>query len=443
METNEQLKSLYMEAIRTNHAALKSALSSGLIDSESLDVNEGTHRQVLLNDNDGDIKVPDRFLKSASAGELTRCLKGVNLNRAQAEVDARFKGATKEFLREVIDKNLFLAGRSRQGLAMWPAHIQTVLLPILADPTAVSDLGWESSRRHVSTENDEAVTTARANAKRKATIEATKKGERQAVKHTDPLLAAIAAEDSSRLRKLDLERIKPDRWEKAKELWLTSTDAKVKAHLTRLPLELIRPHMKEALEAEAEAGLNSWELRQKSWAVPKAVLKELSPSALVYHLTSFIQETGKVDAPITQADLTDELIPVLVAAAVMDDKAAKVAGWLDGLRKARKVVQFRSEAVRMTPEETAMFEAAISGLYGRGSGERTKQYAENGGMVKVIRWFLDLDEAAQKRMARVVLKEGTGVYEAMCDLFGLEGPNRFGLEGPNRRTPNQNFGKDI
>jgi hypothetical protein len=415
METNQIIKGLFDEAIQSHDHSLKTALTLGLVQVADLSETDGKHRNALIGLCGNLLVVPDRFIKTASPPELSVLLGGdLNKGVAQAEVDVRLARNDAGILAHIIDADLYR--KAKEG---WPENIQKLVAPILSDPTKTNDSKWDSVRRNMSEEHQQEVVNARSLWKRKATMAAIAAGERAAVKHTDPLLEAIAKADVKRMRGLDLEELKPDRWEKAKADWLSSPSVGIRAFLTRLPLALSAPHMKEALEAAAEANLDRWLLPAPKWPIPKAVLKTLTPSALSHWLEQAVRGRVGFDAPITGAELAEDLSPMLVMAMLSDANSGKIAQWIDGLRKARKLCKFVGAKSNLTKEETKMLGAikcSLTRLYISESPVLTYVDGESCGTLKVIRWLLSMNDADLTRLAGAFLGEPV-IKESIDVLF--------------------------
>lgn len=422
METNPTIKGLFDAAIQTNDQSLATALHLGLVRVDDLCETNPKHRNTLIGICSEKFVVPDRFIKTASPAELTVLLGGtLNKLAAQAEVDARLARNDAGILAHIIDADLY---RKANG---WPDNIQKLVAPMLSDPTKIGDEKWDRVRRNMSEEQQEEVVKSRSLLKRKATMAAIAAGERAAVKHTDPLLEAIASADFKRMRNLDLETLKPERWEKAKADWLASTNAGVRAYLTRLPMTFLAPHMKEALEAAAEADLDRWQLPAPKWPIPKAVLKTLAPSALSHWLTQAVNGRVSFDAPITGTELVDDLSPMLVMATLSNSKDGQIAQWIDGLRKARKITKFIGAQSRPTSEETKMLKAVACSI--------TRLYAGEGPValfvtddpsptLKVIRWMFGMNDEDLTRLAGAILRTEE-IVSSLTVLFPSEASQNF------------------
>lgn len=416
METNSQLKGLFTDTIGQNESALLLALENGLVKVADLSEANPKHRTALIALGGKKIKTPERFVKTATPAELTTLL-GSSLNQvaAQAEVDTRVARKDVGILNHIIDDGMY---RKTEG---WPDNIQKLVAPILSDPAQTTDDRWERVRRNMTAEHQEEVSKVRSVTKRRATVAAIAAGTKERVKHSDPLLEAIANDDVKRMRGLSLDTLKSDRWEKAKADWLLSTDAKVRAYLIKLPIAYQTPEVMSAgLEAMVKAKLSNWDLGRPKWPVPKAVLKTLTPAAVAYLLREVAGRKVSFDAPLTGAELTDELSPMLVMEALQDPEVGKVMEWLAGLRKARKVVKYRGAESSPTAEEGKMLETVQVGLgrmYGNDDPVTSFTNQDGSPILMVIRWLLGMDDAELARLGGAVLSLA-GVTESVSTLFG-------------------------
>lgn len=252
---------------------------------------------------------------------------------------------------------------------------------------------------------------------------ATVAGERAKVVHTDPLLESIAKGDSNRMHGLGLDTLRPERWEKAKADWLACPTVAVRAYLTRLPLAFVQPHMKAALEAAAEAKLDHWRLPSPKWPVQKAVLKTLVPSAVGYWLTEAANGHITFDAPLTNAELSDDLSPMLVMEALGDSEVGKVMAWIAGLSKARKAMKMsRSEArPTATKDELSMATTVRKTLGGlRHHQNLVSCYADDETNTReAIRWLLGMDEVELARLGLLFLRSQE-IIDGMLAMFGAD-----------------------
>lgn len=417
METNERLTGLFQRITKENHQALLRAIELKLVSLDDLSETDQMHRNVVINMGGNKFKTPERFVKTASSTELTSLLGfGLNSVAAQVEVDVRLERKDEDILNHIIDN-----GMRHSTTKQLPMKIQRLVTPILSDLEKTKGDRWERARQCL----DEAVVAeivkARAATKRKATAAAVAAGERAKAVHTDPLLEAIAKEDNERMRGLSLDTLKPERWAKAKESWLTSPKAEIRAYLMKLPLELVQPYMKEALEAAAEAKLDRWRCPNPKWEIPKAVLKTLTPGAVAHWLEQAASGLVALDAPLTSKELTEELSPMLVMEALNNPAVGKLTNWLDGLRKARLAVKLDRDAVKPTPEEKSMLDAMSAGLsrsYGSGGPIETYTDADTPVMA-VIRWMLGMDDAELRRLGVAALSISE-VSQSLNAAFGVD-----------------------
>lgn len=424
METNAQLKGLFIDAIGQNADALLQALLDGLVKVCDLNETDAKHREALIGHGGKKFAVPARFIKTASCNELTLLL-GSPLNQvaAQAEVDARLARNDADVLKHIIDGGLYYRAKG------WPENIQKLVAPILSDLAATNDGRWECARKNMSAEHQAEVSKARSLTKRKATIAQIAAGTKERVKHSDPLLEAVANNDAKRMRGLSLETLKPDRWEKAKVEWLLSTDDTVRAYLTKLPVAYLTPEiMVTGLEALAKAKPTRWELADPTWPIPKAVLKTLTPHTVAHLLKAAASSRVSFDAPLTGAELTEDLSPMLVMEALQDSEVSKVSGWIDGLRKARKVMKYKRTEPSPTSEEGAMLAAVKVGLhriYGSDSPVDSFMASTDASPVlRVIRWLFNMDDAELARLGGAVLAIPE-VSDSISTLFGKDLSKNF------------------
>jgi hypothetical protein len=423
METNSNLKGLFLSVVGQTDQALLRALELSLVKVDDLSEADPKHRLALIGLGSDKIHTPARFVKTASPSELATLL-GSKLNAAaaQAEVDVRLARNDPSILTHIIDEGLY---RRAEG---WPDNIQKLVIPILSDPAKTNDDRWDRARRNMSEAHQVEVVKIRSVTKRKATVAAITAGTQERVKHTDPLLEAIATEDTKRMRGIALDTLKPERWEKIQAEWLLSTNAKIKAFLTKLPLSFLTPDiMREGLNAAAEAKLDRWTLSAPKWAIPKAILKTLTPAAAAHWLKEAACSSVKFDAPITPVELTEELSPMLVMEALQDAEVGKVMGWLDGLRKARKVLKYVGAPSKPTAEEKKMLESISTGLRRlyTGNADAVEAYASDESvMMTLIRWLLGMNDDDLARLGGTVLNVSE-VVNSIAMLFDEEQVTNF------------------
>lgn len=422
METNSQLKGLFTDTIGQNESALLLALENGLVKVADLSEANPKHRTALIALGCKRFKAPERFIKTATPAELTTLL-GSSLNQvaAQAEVDTRVARKDVGILNHIIDDGMY---RKTEG---WPDNIQKLVAPILSDPAQTTDDRWERVRRNMTAEHQEEVSKVRSVTKRRATVAAIAAGTKERVKHSDPLLEAIANDDVKRMRGLSLDTLKPDRWEKAKTDWLLSTDVGVRAHLTKLPVDYLTPEiMATGLEAAAKAKLSNWELPLPKWPIPKAVLKTLTPAAVAHWLKVAASDRVSFDAPLTGAELTEELSPMLVMEALQDPEVGRVMEWLAGLRRARKVMKYRGAKSSPTAEEGKMLETVQVGIhrvYGN-EGPVEAFTSSDTPVLTIIRWLLGMDDAELARLGGAILSMSE-VADSIPLIFGKDLSTNF------------------
>jgi hypothetical protein len=426
METYERIKQLFERQMEKNAAAVELAINRGLIEAESLDPANPHHRVAVI-EYHAEKTVPAKFVRTADLGELGRLINSKNKANREAgweEIEARLSKGQIKFLTDIIQNRALVTPIN--DTPSWDKRIVDRLVPVLSDVAAVSESEWHSVRRFIDAATEELIVKARANTKRKATIAAVASGQQvRRAKSADPLLCAIEDGQYERMRNIHIEEIKRERWEEVREAWLACTEDKIKVHLIRLPFEFIEPHLLIALEAEAVVGPTYYSKCQKRWAVPKKILKELSPSALVYHLKAACNGTGKVDAPITGQDLVSDLAPMLVMEALHNPEVTSVTHWLEGLRKARKLLGHKNHPTAPTEQEAAMIECVTASLSGGSSGGDSVDYFSkaDSDFTDTVKLFLNLDETAQKRLAGTILSSKVSSYkrrtveEAMSSLF--------------------------
>jgi hypothetical protein len=426
MEINERIKQLFQRQIEKNAAAVTLAMRRGLIEAESLDPANPHHRDAVIKYEAGKTP-PAKFVKTADLVELDMLINSKNKANREAgweEIEARLSEGQTKFLMDIIQNKALVSVTS--GTQEWDKRIMDRLVPVLSDVAIVSEDNWQSVRRFINAATEELIVKARANTKRKATIAAVASGQQvRRAKSADPLACAIEEGQYERMRNIHIEEIKRERWEEVREAWLASTEDKIKVHLIRLPFEFIQPHLLTALEAEAAVCPTHFDKCHRKWPVPKKSLKDLSPSALVYHLKAVCNGTSKVDAPITGQDLVSDLAPMLVMEALHNPEVTSVTHWLEGLRKARKLLGYKNHPAARTEQEAAMIECVITSLDGDYINSDSVEYFSRAGssFADAMKLFLNLDEATQKRLAGTILSSKVSSYgrhtveEAMSSLF--------------------------
>jgi hypothetical protein len=110
---------------------------------------------------------------------------------------------------------------------------------------------------------------------------------------------------------------------------------------------------------------------------------------------------------------------MLVMAMLSDANSGKIAQWIDGLRKARKLCKFVGAKSNLTKEETKMLGAikcSLTRLYISESPVLTYVDGESCGTLKVIRWLLSMNDADLTRLAGAFLGEPV-IKESIDVLF--------------------------
>jgi hypothetical protein len=324
------LDELLADAFQINFIVALEALRSGVAKPEDLDPENNTHVKVVVEYGKSNrISKAKAFLKKMSLMELDELTSGPMRREAESEIARWLKIDEKGVL------NYYMSWSSckKEACLKWPLVIQKATKTLLSDPAKTPDFEWEKVRCFLEESLAREIGKARGEAKRKR-----RKASRQV--QNDPLLQAILKEDTSRMERFKLEQLSPVRWEKVKEAWLKSSPS-IKRWMMRLPWKIVEPYALEVLNLVGEGPPYV-----PAWPIPKETLKKLSPNAAfiwLNRLFHFRNTHFRVEPKLTWREIQEDLRPLLIAAALENEKVQNMVEWLDLLHEFRATLRLGKE----------------------------------------------------------------------------------------------------
>jgi len=211
-------------------------------------------------------------------------------------------------------------------------------------------------------------------------------------KREDPLLEAIRSGEPDRLDRFTLERIDPKRLQAALPIW-RQAPAKVKAHLLRVPRELLSEEIWwEALRAWGEAGCRP----RYEEPVPVDLLQELSPGGRLQLLRAVLHRQAVLD----RLPADEELGPLLLEPLFQDQEAtAAVRNGLRLLAWKEELEALAQEAAPPLPEDLARQLAFYCQWGCRGHSEEAVKAA-----LQLRETIAAWPEATRRAAARAILE---------------------------------------
>lgn len=434
---------MFLRSIEGSSQAVMTALNEGLITLNDIDEKKEEHRNTLFDwvcRHEGrDTLLPARFISVAPVRNLGLLDRDGDPNEPQvvAELIKRAIAGCEESL------NHFLSYRqdSSKNVRL-PATIQQHFKLFFADPAKCVSASWESFRACLDPVLEKELVQARASVKRKATAAL---GRPKSTTPSDPLIAALTNKDKKRMAGLDLETLRPERWEKAEQLWL-GAGPELQTHLVRLPWNLVKNHVVVALEASAATEHQTYGDRTETpnWEIPKDALNKLKTKALCHWLKKAVsaggQRTGAVAIRprIGFKELVEDWGTLVMGEVLQGDDIGKLFEWSKQLEKLRRlqirVVSTGKLARGLSSEERKILTVVLSGI---GRLHRTSAYlpevmfnADVAKFMDLFSWVFTRSDDDQLRFGVALLADDK-FRDGLSKIFGAEGfkPVNFYLEG--------------
>jgi hypothetical protein len=337
------LSNLVRGQAATSSGVCDAALHKGVLKPQDLDIRNENHQTGLrhflqrLEDDSGTKLpvVPEKWFKYLSANTVMRYASEGNQRAV-------------EFVANEIAQKQIPVDKIRFSADKFPASWQEAVATQLS---ACSD--WDLYHA-VQDRLDGDVcarirTTIAKNVQRVEVEKKKEKAEKRAnqVEKKDPLEIAIESGYANRFRKLRLESLSKERWNKYKEAWLKASP-EVASLIAKVPEQLMRPHEGAVLSAIIECGDNFPE-----WPVTKAVFKTLPFSQqfkYVQRRIAFNTDSMGFDEPLTMEEYKD----ILMAATLSGEKAENLTRWINGRETAHKLLTLKGNEPLPPEEEKAL-----------------------------------------------------------------------------------------
>lgn len=369
------LKKMFLEKVRNELDSVRTALREGLLAPEDLDADNPRHVDAVLDwSRESRKPVPVAFVSKALGRDLADVAGPSDpphpmRQEAIWEVGRRLAEGWNDALVDQLANVFGLSGRYARLESKFPVRVQELIAPHLSDPAVVPDKFWSRVRSGLAAPLEKTIVAARATAKARATraklacVDLSAKDVQAG--SSDPLIAALAANDVGRLCGLDLQRLKPERWKKAEPLFVhPDRTPEVRAFMGRLPWQFVEPHAALILEACALVEVSCHKTPGlPRWPIPKAVLFGLSPRAASFWLGKMMDALGSNPAAtVTPPIRLDEVRTGLTLDAIAGEEARLQLEWLGRLEKLRRFKALAKEEGPVDEKAAKPLRAVMVGL---------------------------------------------------------------------------------
>lgn len=397
---DSRLEQLLLEMVGKSEDAANGAIDAGLLTMDSLDPSNQAHVDVVKRrvEELGE-DAPDKFLSKLDVTTIV-CLAEKN-PKLVARV-TRLLQADSENATAVV--STWIRSKSK---AAFPVE----WLPFLKNHILIDGLAaWETVRHYLPTgtaDKWEAERDSVRDKADKAAKEVAKKERAARPPKIDPLIDALNKRDTARLRNIQLETLKPARWEKAKTIWRTCS-REIRARMARLPWNLVKDDAKDVLECLF--GKDGTADVTLAWPVPKELFKSLALPVQARVLRSLIVDrTPNIEPQLDMSEVTQLLIGVVLA----DPDMCRLADWFQWVGKIRQIKKLANErgGVALTPTEDKILRVVAdvhtydhleTWLNGDEECDDTDvSYAQ---ILSVVDWCLGQPIARQRAVARRLVR---------------------------------------